>query len=71
MFTYYVTVACCLFLLVMLPLWSGRPDQQGYPFSVIVLLGFLAMVVPMFIRRRKREGSATPGDLGVSIANRD
>lgn len=67
---YYVTAACCLFLLVMMPVWSGRSDQT-YPFWVIALLGVVVLLVPVFVRRRRREGAAAPGDPTVSMENRD
>jgi hydrogenase-4 membrane subunit HyfE len=68
---YYVTAACCLFLLVMMPIWSGRSDQATYPIWVIALLAVVVVLVPVFIRRRRREGAAAPGDPGVSIENRE
>ncbi|SFK99035.1 hypothetical protein [Falsiroseomonas stagni] len=68
---YYVTAACCLFLLVMMPIWSGRSDQSTYPFWVIALLGLVVLLVPVFVRRRRREGAAAPGDPTVSMENRD
>jgi len=71
MVSYYLTAAACLFLLIMMPIWSGKVEQQNYPFWVIALLGLVVVLVPIFVRLRRREGAAAPGDLRVSIENRE
>ncbi len=70
MVSYYVTAGACLFLLTMMPMWSSRPDQT-YPIWVIGLLAVVVLLVPLFVRRRRREGAAAPGDPTVTIENRD
>jgi len=69
--SYYITASICLGLLVMMPIWSARNDTPTYPFAVIVLLAVVVFVVPMVLRRRKREGAAVAGELAVRIENRD
>ena len=66
---YYVTTAVCLFLLVMIPIWSSDASQPQYPFAVIALLALSVFVVPIALRRRKREGAADPGALPVTMDN--
>jgi hypothetical protein len=71
MLGYYITASICLGLLVMMPIWSARTDTPSYPFVVILLLALIVFVVPMVLRRRKREGAAVAGELPVRIENRD
>jgi len=66
---YYLTSGVCLFLLAMIPIWSARSDQPSYPLPVLVLLAVFVFVVPLVLRRRKREGAATPGALAVTVDN--
>ena len=56
---YYVTSGICLFFLVMIPIWTARPDSPTYPFVVILLLAAVVMVVPMMFRTtspKRRKG---------------
>lgn len=69
MLGYYVTSAVCLFLLAMIPIWSQRPDQPHYPFAVVLLLALIVFLVPLMLRRRKREGASDPGALPVTVDN--
>lgn len=68
---YYITASICLGLLVMMPIWSARNDTPSYPLPVIVLLAVVVFVVPLVLRRRKREGAAVAGELAVRIENQD
>jgi hypothetical protein len=68
---YYITTAACLFLLAMMPIWSPRLATETYPIGVILLLGVAVLLVPVFVRRRRREGAATPGELPVSLERRN
>lgn len=69
MLGYYITSAICLFLLVMIPIWSNRGDNPTYPFLVIVALAIIVFVVPIVLRRRRREGASDPGALAVTVDN--
>lgn len=69
MLGYYVTAAICLFLLVMIPIWSDAGSQPQYPFVVIAMLALTVFIVPIALRRRKREGAADPGALPVTVDN--
>lgn len=71
MLGYYITASICLGLLVMMPIWSARPETPSYPFFVILLLAVIVFVVPMVLRRRKREGAAVAGELPVRLEERD
>ena len=71
MLGYYITASICLGLLVMMPIWSARADTPSYPILVILLLAVIVFVVPMVLKRRKREGAAVSGELAVRIENRD
>lgn len=64
---YYVTSAICLFLLVMIPIWSQRNDAPHYPIFVLILLALVVFLVPIFLRRRAREGAADPGKLAMTV----
>lgn len=67
MLGYYISAGICLFLLVMMPIWSSRHDQPTYPFVVIVLLVLAVLLVPLMLRRRAREGASDPGKLIVTV----
>ncbi len=67
MIGYYVTSAICLFLLFMIPIWSPRTENQVFPIWVILLLAVVVFLVPIMIRRRKREGAAMPGEIPVHL----
>ena len=56
--TYAITSAVCLFLLAMIPIWSSHGEQPHYPFWVILLLALLVIIVPMLLRRGRRDGAA-------------
>ena len=64
---YYVTTGICLFLLAMIPIWSARHDNPHYPFIVIIGLALVVFIVPLVLKRRQREGAATPGALAVTV----
>jgi hypothetical protein len=64
---YYVTTGICLFLLAMIPIWSPRSDNPSYPFLVIIALAVVVFIVPLVLKRRQREGAATPGALAVTV----
>jgi hypothetical protein len=67
MLGYTITSAICLFLLVMIPIWSEQGQQPQYPFAVILFLAVIVLAVPMVLRRRRREGAADPGALAVTV----
>jgi hypothetical protein len=67
MLGYYITSGTCLFLLAMIPIWTRRSDNPTYPFAVILLLALIVFLVPLFLRRREREGAADPGKLAVTV----
>jgi len=67
MLGYYITSGICLFFLVMIPVWSARSDNPHYPFAVILVLAVIVFVVPLVLKRRKREGAASPGALAVTV----
>jgi L-asparagine transporter-like permease len=64
---YYVTCSICLFLLAMMPIWMARTDDPDYPIVVLILLAVIVFVVPFFLKRREREGAATPGKLALTV----
>lgn len=64
---YYVTSAICLLFLVMIPIWTQRPDAPHYPVAVLILLAIVVFAVPFFLRRRVREGAADPGKLAMTV----
>jgi MFS superfamily sulfate permease-like transporter len=68
---YYISAGICLFLLVMMPIWSPRQDSPSYPFAVLALLIVVVLVVPIMVRRRKREGAADPDAVPLSVEPRD
>ncbi len=67
MLGYYITSGICLALLVMIPIWSPNGAQPAYPFWVILMLALIVMIVPIVLRRRKREGAAHAGELAVRL----
>ncbi|MBU8536357.1 hypothetical protein [Falsiroseomonas tokyonensis] len=67
MLGYYITSGICLALLIMIPIWSPGGAQPTYPFWVIALLALVVFVVPLVLRRRKREGAAQSGELAVRL----
>jgi hypothetical protein len=64
---YYITSAICLFLLITIPIWTQRADAPHYPIVVLILLGLVVFLVPVFLRRRAREGAADPGKLAMTV----
>ncbi len=50
--TYYITAGICLFLLVMMPIWTARPDQPHFPLGAILALAAIVVIVPLIFRRR-------------------
>jgi hypothetical protein len=64
---YYITCGICLFFLIMIPIWTARPDSPDYPIIVLILLGAVVFLVPVFLKRRVREGAAQPGKLALTV----
>lgn len=67
MLGYYITSVICLFFLAVIPIWSQRPDAPHYPIVVLILLGLIVFLVPIFLRRRAREGASDPGKLAMTV----
>lgn len=67
MIGYYITAGICLALLVMIPFWSPNSAQPTYPIWGILVLAAIVIVVPMVLKRRKREGAAQAGELAVRL----
>jgi hypothetical protein len=56
---YCVTSAICMALLVMIPIWTARPDGPGLPVFALLLLAAIVVVVPLLFREerlRRRKG---------------
>ncbi len=53
--TYAVTAAVCVALLALLPLLSGRGGDEAYPLAAVVLLAAPAILVPLPVRRRRKD----------------
>ncbi len=50
--TYAVTAAVCV---ALLPLLSGRGGDEAYPLAAVVLLAAPAILVPLPVRRRRKD----------------
>jgi beta-lactamase regulating signal transducer with metallopeptidase domain len=67
MLGYYITAGISLALLVMIPIWSPTGAQPTYPIWVIMLLAIIVFVVPLVLKRRRRDGAAQTGELAVRV----